>query len=275
MTTLPSNGCCAQSSASLSSALPSTRSSSKPILSVVTLVNDAEAYAISRGTLSVQHDASEIEWIPIEADRQGWNAAEGLNVGIEQSRADWVACAHQDVLYPKGWWRTARARIGELASDAAVVALVGVDCAGAFRGHVLDPNGHCRWGPLPSRVVALDEHVVLVRTSTRLRFDPGIPGFHCYGTDLALEALNRGLGVYAIDAPVIHLSTGRKDARFDAAADRLFEKWNKARRGVLSTPSVVLWDKSLRSLPLLLRAKLARRRSRRHRHGGAEQIGER
>jgi hypothetical protein len=247
----------------------------KPALSVVTLVNDPVAYAISRGTLAAQHGADEIEWLPVEADARGWNAAQGLNDGLERCRAEWAACAHQDVLYPKGWWRGALARIAELPDDAAVVALVGVDAGGAFRGHVLDPHGHCRWGPLPAPVLGLDEHVVLVRTRDALRFDPHNPGFHCYGTDLALEARRRGLGVYAVDAPVVHLSGGKKDARFDAAADWLFAKWRGACGGLLSTPSAILWDRSPGSLPRWLAAKLARRRSRAQRHAGLAPIGER
>jgi hypothetical protein len=247
----------------------------KPELSVITLVNDAEAYAISRGTLATQHDETKVEWIPIEADARGWSAAQGLNEGLGRARGEWAACAHQDVLFPKGWWRGAAAGLRGLPACAGVAALVGVNAAGAFRGHVLDPNGHCRWGPLPSPVVAADEHLLLIRGDARLRFDPRTPGFHCYATDLTLEACRQGVGVFAIDAPVVHLSSGRKDARFEAAARWLFEKWGAECGGVISTPAAVLWDRSPRSIPRWTRAKLARRRSRRHRHAVATPIGER
>jgi hypothetical protein len=247
----------------------------KPTLSVITLVNDAEAYAISRATLAAQHDPGDLEWLPIEADARGWSAAQGLNAGLEGCHAEWAACAHQDVLFPKGWWRGASARIRELPPTVGVVALVGLDRGGAFRGHVLDPHGHCRWGPLPSPVLSLDEHVILIRTATGLRFDPAAPGFHCYGTDLALQAEHEGVGVFAIDAPVVHLSGGRKDARFDSAARWLFAKWRPSCGGVLPTPSTLLWDRSPRSILRWLCAKVARRRSRSRRHAGPAPIGER
>ena len=39
-----------------------------------------------------------------------------------------------------------------------------------------------------------------------LRFDPDLPAFHLYATDIILQAAARGLRSYAIDAPVVHNS---------------------------------------------------------------------
>lgn len=246
-------------------------------LSVVTLVNDPLAYAMSRATLELQHPGDELQWIPVDADSQGWNASNGLNLGLEQCEADWALCAHQDVLYPRGWWNLARQRLSKLPAEAGVVALMGVTRRGAFRGHVLDPHGHCRWGPLPSPIVSVDEHALLIRMETSLRFDPEAPGFHCYGTDLALQALSRRIGVYAIDAPVVHLSggtEGKQDKSFEEAARWLFAKWSGSVDGVLSTPSDLLWDRRISTLPRWLRAKWERRRSHRQRHAGPVRLND-
>jgi hypothetical protein len=51
---------------------------------------------------------------------------------------------------------------------------------------------------------SLDEVVLILRKSTGLRFDPGIPGFHMYGADICQEARRRGRKCYAIAAFCIH-----------------------------------------------------------------------
>jgi hypothetical protein len=204
-------------------------------LAIVTLVNDGPLYDRSRESFEAGNSPAPA-WIPVRADEHGWNAAQGLNHGLgEAAGARWVVLAHQDVLYPAGWWARAREQLESVRDRLGVAGLVGRTAWGGYRGHVVDPNGHRRWGPLPARAVTLDEHALIVRGDTPLRFDPGNPGFHCYGADLALEARRRGLDALVIDAPVAHLSRGRRDPIYERASAWLVEKWGDARGGAIPT----------------------------------------
>lgn len=200
-----------------------TRTTDQPdaALSIISLVNDESQYAEMRATLVLPG----VQWIPIDADANGWNAATALNAGLEAATADWVLCAHQDVRFPDGWWTRVRHQLESLGHDVAVAGLMGMTRQGAFRGAVHDPNGPCRWGPLPAEVLTIDEHAIFLRAEHMLRFDPEVPGFHGYGADIALQARSRGLAVRAIEAPVVHLSSGHLDGAFEASARWLLGRW--------------------------------------------------
>lgn len=230
-----------------------------PSLSVVTLVNDDEQYAVMRASLSAQAPG-ELEWLAQRPDETGLGATESLNIGLADAGGDWILCVHQDVIFPSGWWRTAVRQLEGRPDRVAVAGTVGVTSGGRFRGHILDAHGHACWGPLPSRVASLDEHLLIIRRESELRFDPHTPGFHCYGADIALSARYAGLDAVALDAPVVHLSPGRLDDSFDRAARWLAEKWGPANGGVIPTTAAVI--RGERHSPLrLARVRLARRRS--------------
>ncbi len=235
----------------------------KPRLSVVTLVNDEALYAQASKSLARQHRPGTVQWIPIQADHYRWNAAQALNVGIERARADWVVCAHQDVIFPLGWWMNVSDQIRNWerrsVRPVAVAGLVGVRANGSFRGSVDDPHGFCRWGPLPAAVISVDEHVIIIRRLSELRFDPQTPGFHCYGADIALEARHRGLEAIAINAPVVHLSKGSIDAAWKQAAAWLLCKWGHRTHGVIPTCAAIIADQSVRTAPRRLLVHLNRR----------------
>ena len=198
----------------------------------------------------------------MNANGNGWNAATGLNAGLDAARGAWVVCAHQDVLFPGGWWPRARSQLLAWPRPVGAAGLVGTRSDGAFRGHVLDPHGHRRWLPLPAEVASLDEHLIVVRADAGLRFDPATPGFHCYGTDIARKGRASGLATIALDAPVIHLSGGRLDPSFDEASAWLLGKWGASAGGVLHTPAALLADAGVGARARLW-ARWRRRRSRR------------
>lgn len=218
--------------------------------SVVTMVNDDELYALSKETLNEQHGLGEVQWLPVWPDQIGCGATTALNTGIEQAQADWVVLAHQDVLYPAGWWGRVKAQLDAYTSELVGVAgLVGIDRQGHHHGHVLDAHGHLWSECLPRRVVGLDEHVLIVRKSSGLRFDPDLPGFHCYGTDICLEARRQGFAAITLDAPVIHLSPGKIDDSYFVTSDWMLKKWRPVTGAVIPTPAWVIYDRSLRGLP--------------------------
>ena len=139
------------------------------------------------------------------------NAAEGLNIGLEQARHEWVVCVHQDVFLPEGWDRSSRP-----ATPRGRTAIRADRRQGRLRGHRGD---HRKAGPRPlaaerigwvvDRGRELHDGPELPARSRRsmsccwscgasgLRFDPAL-GFHLYGADICLQAREQGLAVVAI-----------------------------------------------------------------------------
>lgn len=230
-------------------------------LAFVTLVNDRAQFADCQASLRAASGALP-EWLMIEPNAKGWNAAQGLNHGIESVTADWVVCLHQDVLFPPGFLARLHAALDALPAEAVVAGLVGCERNGRFRGHIVDPNGHCFWPGLPHTVLALDEVLLAVRRSSGLRFDPDVPGFHCYGADLCFEVDRRGQRVVAIDVPLVHLSTGKLDANYERASQWLMAKWGARYGYVLPMPTLLLQDEARASWFRRLGIRWRRRQGR-------------
>lgn len=229
-----------------------------PMITFATLINDDGQFARCRASLG--ESAQDARWIQVRPNSLGWNAAQGLNYALERAETPWVVCTHQDVRFPRGWRDHILRELAAVPADVAIVGIVGNLAGGDVRGHILDPNGHCYWGPLPARVLILDEVVMILRREANLRFDEDLPGFHLYGADLCLQANSRSLGALVVDAPVRHLSTGTIDNEFRAAQEWLLSKWGNSFGYVLPTPAVVLVDPLKRRL---LRWALLRWRRRR------------
>ncbi|MFK7959218.1 MAG: hypothetical protein AB8G96_01725 [Phycisphaerales bacterium] len=221
-------------------------------IAVVTLVTDPALYATSIGSVAraARRVGVDLELQPVCCADHGWNAAQGLNHGIDQTKARWVLCIHQDVVLPSPWFCWAQEQIARAGgSDAwpvtetnataspAVIGTVGTTASGRFAGAVLDPNGYCRWGRGPTDVASLDEHLLLLDRESGLRFDADVPGFHAYGTDLVLQARAAGHRAVAIDAPVVHASSGTIDAAWNAAAAWIVDRWTDHRGEVVPTPA--------------------------------------
>lgn len=138
------------------------------------------------------------------------SAAAAYNNAVQKSNTDLLVFIHQDVYLPEGWLASVLGAI-ELVTrtdqDWGVFGVWGPRRSGEMAGFVYDGGwrrvlGHPFEGGL--EVDSLDEVVLILRKSTGLRFDPFIPGFHMYGTDICLEARRQGRKCYAIAAFCIH-----------------------------------------------------------------------
>lgn len=163
---------------------------------------------------------------------------------IGQAGADILIFAHQDVYFPAGWFAKLETACAELSSiDPAwgVAGVFGVAPSGEFVGHVWDSAlGFICGGPFgaPKEVVSLDEVVLIVRRASKVSFDPRLPSFHLYGTDIVLEGRKAGLKSYAIDLPLIHNSKPvlRLDRGYVGAYRFMLGKW----KAQLPWPTVIV-----------------------------------
>ena len=137
-------------------------------------------------------------------------AALAYNAGMERAQADLVIFIHQDVYLPDGWFAHLERALKQLEAhdpNWGVVGIWGPTRSGSRIGHAYwtgigRPAGAYFEGGL--EVETLDEAMLIFRKSSGLRFDPQLPGYHMYGTDICLQARSLGRKSYVISALCIH-----------------------------------------------------------------------
>lgn len=200
-------------------------------LSIVSCVNDFKRYnscVISSFQKELENGTAEL--IPIDNTFNRLSAPAALNEGLKNAIADIVVFCHQDVIFPEEWTENLLEQISIIEKthyDWGVLGPFGVAKNGMFAGHIVDCNGHFYCKPLPAEVQSLDEHCLIIKQDSQLRFDEALGGFHLYGADICLEAMAKGLVNFAIDACVEHLSPGKVDDAFYEILERLYQKWSK------------------------------------------------
>jgi hypothetical protein len=196
--------------------------------SVVSAVNND---AILQSNLLKSPDLSTASEVILQ--RGFSSAALAYNDALDKAATSLVVLAHQDVYFPSGWLHKvseAVTRISETDPQWAVLGVWGVTTSGDRAGHVYCAGLRKELGRKfdgGAAVRTLDEAVLIVRAPSSLRFDPGLKGFHLYGTDLCLTAASHGLGCYAISAYCVHNTNGYKllPAQFWRNCLYLRSKW--------------------------------------------------
>lgn len=118
------------------------------------------------------------------------SASLAYNDAIAEASNDILVIMHQDVYLPIGWdvklactfdYLRGKGRVG-------VLGCYGVSGQGKRVGHVYSNGLRKELGspqdPVP--LLTLDELVLVFQKSTELKFDPLLPHFHLYGTDICL-----------------------------------------------------------------------------------------
>jgi hypothetical protein len=195
------------------------------------------------------HIPVSITWNATAASKAYFQVASRLDAAI-------LVFAHQDVYFPAGWFARLAAtcqRLDSVDPSWAVAGLCGMTRDGEFIGHLWDSGlGSVCGGPFdpPRAAASLDEVVLIVRRASGVLFDPALPSFHLYGTDIVLEAQRAGMKSYVIDLPVIHNSKAivRLDRGYCAAYRFMARKW----RALLPWPTVIV-QLTENPIPLLLR----------------------
>ena len=144
------------------------------------------------------------------------SAGAAYNAGIRRSAGEFLVFAHQDVYLPPEWDSQLAAAVSQLSqSDPnwGVLGVFGITRESRPHGYIYCTGlekvlGQSFSQPVPC--TSLDEVVLVLRRSAGLIFDDQLPGFHFYGTDICLEARQRGLNSYIIPAFCIHNTQGMK-----------------------------------------------------------------
>ena len=173
---------------------------------VITAVNDR---AILGSCLERSPDVASGR-LPVIVIEGAASMPAAYNAGLAQTGRTICVFAHQDVYLPRGWLDLAVAQLNALtARDPTweIAGPYGVRPDGVHVGRVWDVTMERELGApglAPARVGSLDELVLIVRRDADFHFDPALPHFHLYGTDVVQAALARGRGAWAVELPVVH-----------------------------------------------------------------------
>jgi hypothetical protein len=142
--------------------------------------------------------------------QQGFaSAATAYNDAIERTKTDLIVFAHQDVYFPSDWLENLD-RFLKMLDQAdphwGVLGCSGINNRGLLAAYLYSTGLGIIGKPFarPVAIDTLDEFVLILRRSSGLRFDPTLPHFHFYGTDICLSARKKGKTCYAISAFSIH-----------------------------------------------------------------------
>lgn len=164
--------------------------------------------------------------------REGFqSAALAYNSALAEAKGGIIVFVHQDLWLPDGWDErfTSEFRALEKRCRMGVAGCYGITADGLQAGHVYSNGLKRELGSIgrPKEVVSLDEIILAFRKETGLKFDPFMPNFHLYGTDICLEASQRKLKCFAVSEICLHNSVAIKKlpSEFWAAAEYLRTKW--------------------------------------------------
>lgn len=155
--------------------------------------------------------------VPLEILWNKKSASSAYAHAMEHATAEVLVFVHCDVHLPDGWFARLEweiDRLTRLDPEWGVAGISSLTPSGELVGRVynssLEPGcreTHGIFGKaltVPVEIVSADELCLIVRRSAGVRFDPLLPEFHLYGTDIVLEAERQGKRAYGLDLPVVH-----------------------------------------------------------------------
>jgi hypothetical protein len=143
--------------------------------------------------------------------REGYRSASSAhNSVLDAAINDIVVLLHQDIYFPNLWFSNLEKWIRSLEEHRLRWGVLG--CfgrrrslqSGVGRVYTTGRGIHGTRIERPEPVDTLDEIVLVIRRSSGLRFDPLLPHFHLYGTDICLEAQASGLATYVLPGFCMH-----------------------------------------------------------------------
>ena len=139
------------------------------------------------------------------------SASKALHEAVKSSTSDVIVVIHQDVFLPAGWTESVKSKLIELNLTDCKWAVAGP----IGRSEKLNKNVGQVWSSSLGTVVgsklhekaeveSLDELALIINRKSQVNFDPELPDFHLYGTDICLNAKKLGWRSYALQIPLVH-----------------------------------------------------------------------
>ena len=180
----------------------------RPLSFVVVGFSDELAHNILR-SVCVNDPFNQLILIDNTANLNYSNLSEAINAGLDRAHHELIVVVHEDVYLPPEWqicFESALRAIEERDPDWGVLGTTGWTEAAVRVGHWRDPYGYRNTfaDQLFIEAKRIDEQVMVLGRSHKLRPDPRLPGIHHIGEDLPLVARGMGLRTYVVNAQSIH-----------------------------------------------------------------------
>ncbi|BAJ75153.1 hypothetical protein MTES_2189 [Microbacterium testaceum StLB037] len=148
--------------------------------------------------------------VPLRTVADAASASLVIEAALRDAATAFVVYAHQDVYFPRGFFRVLADRLTALdAVDPrwAVAGAIGRDARQRTHGTVWSTDrgmvvGTVIDGPRP--VDCLDECLLVLRAGDLSLVDTALPGFHLYGVDLVQMGKDEGRSSYALPLNIVH-----------------------------------------------------------------------
>ncbi|MGB6326264.1 MAG: hypothetical protein WBG11_10975 [Methylocella sp.] len=198
---------------------------------IFSVVNDAATFARD---LRSSPDIATYD-IPLLVLCNTASASAAYAMVMREAYAEFLIFVHQDVYLPRGWFAKLEREIDRLSKtdpEWAVAGLAAVRADGSWCGHLWDSGlGRLCGRPFsnPVAVASLDELLLIIRRGANVSFDPELPRFHLYGTDIVLTAYAQGKSAYIVDVPAIHNCKGGRliGPDYVEAYEFMVNKWRR------------------------------------------------
>lgn len=207
--------------------------------SIITPVYNLETYKEFLENLKTQIGNHTIEIIAIPNFYNHFNSAyKALNSGSDVASGNILIYCHDDIIIPNDWLTRIKNKVNELDSSYSplgVIGPAGISMREEGVYYLLDNRGE----KIPTYVIdqqnnynhlkaidkmevqTLDELCLITLRKNNLRFDDNLlHGWHFYGANLCLKAIQKGLHNWAIDCYCHHRSDGNKNLN-------TMEKWTE------------------------------------------------
>lgn len=244
------------------------KSETKKNFAIITLSHTREQFEDFLKDLRNQNTNQTFEIIWLRNSQNEFKSpAEALNFGMSIANAEYYALTHQDLRCGPEWINKIREHFDYFDKSAIRYGFLGIaGCAkngfsqaaeygaiylsndaseiapGMKPGTTFADLNRNRWGRY-KEVQILDECAMFCRADLGIRYDEKtFDHYHWYGSDICLQALNKGFKNFAIDADCEHLSDGQSNLAKEEHAksyihhgSRLFKKWQSKFTYVRST----------------------------------------
>jgi len=145
--------------------------------------------------------------------------------------AKYIIFCHQDVILNQGHGyehlKKSLEALEKLDSRWAVAGNAGINSHFKIIAKITDPSTPIWNGVFPQKVFSLDENFLITKTCESLRCSNDLAGFHCYGSDLCLNAIQKGYSCYVIDFHLTHLSSGSYNQLLYDSQEKFYRRWNR------------------------------------------------
>lgn len=180
-------------------------------------------------------DGIDVEYLYFDNKNSNvYDGYSGINRAIREAQGEYLIFCHQDIIFHDDQRYQLEQCLTELEvldSTWAIAGNAGRDEHGYCAVRISDPNGaNVREGQFPYSVSSLDENFLVINRKNNIGCSVGLSGFHLYGTDLCLNAIDLGYKAYAIDFHLLHKSVGTLDKSFFDSREQFIEFYRLRRQ---------------------------------------------